>query len=617
MNIIEVQRIINEKLEILRPGSTYSVKKDKNKIPDLNPIYAKTVELRNRMLVHAELDKKPYDMMKKRGPYEDVLQFEYREKNWQSITMPYFMGALSELNRIMNPSNYAIQWDKSMDKAREYFYDEVPLFGSITAFFEQIVLVQKIIDPNALLVVKPYYLPTKEYEGENGPELIFDDQQEIPVFPCVVECTKVIDYMQGRFAMIQLDEKSPVMHGNKKVMQGLVFEFYDTENIYRIVQVGVKNEWTFETSVYYPHNLGYLPCEKLKGIPFQQDLHVYFQSYFINAIPHLDTALYENSNLDMAVVTQVYPQRSEYVDKCDEPECEGGWIKSYVQEKEHRTPCSKCKGTGTISNVGPMMVKQVSVGNSFVGEDKDASKYFPGVAYTAPPAEPLEFLWKKINRGVEQAFSFLGVNISISDVKGSETALGKQIDREKLFAFLMGISPEFFDLIEFTIKAMGEMRYSDFIVPKVVAPTSFAIRSEEDLTMELIEGKKANLPDIALREIVKEFMGKRFSNLKDVEPVINLAFSVDRFITCNKIDMATTQAQGNCMLWEVVLHDSIYTFIDNILQTDDSFFDKPIEEQKKALIDQAKALAAEIEKSKPGGVKDIAIEEEDEEDEEE
>lgn len=608
MDATEISRIVAEKVKKLEaaksgfdPSYILQKREENYRIPDFNPVYKITVELRNRIAVHAEFDKIPYDIIRKRGPYEDDKQYQYRKDNWKSITMPYFMKAMSKLNRIMNPSNYAIQWNADQGDEKAYFENDIPTVSSIEDYTEQVLLVEKILDPNALVVIKPYDIPVKEIDTEEGIKYVLDDSKMISPIPVLVPCVRVVDYKEYEYALIISEEKSIVRDAaNKEVREGIIFEIYDKENIWRVEQIGEKAKLIFgEPYIYYPHLLGYLPCQKLKGVLKQQDKHTYYQSYFLNAVPHLDTALYGHSNLDISTNTQMFPQRSELVDRCDNAECDNGWVHTFTGEgnalKKHSNPCDKCKGSGTLSRLGPMSVKQIITPNGFNPSDPSQTPQLPGIAYTAPPSEPLTFVFDKFKYDVEIAFSFVNIDISNSDVKGSETALGKMIDRDELFSFLMRISNEIFDLMDFIIRTIGLMRYGkDFKTPVVSAPTSFQIRSEKDLTDELSESKKAGVPDIALRQIIRQIISKRFSNQRDIEQIVNLAFAVDRFLTLNAIEMTARLANQTAFKWESILHDSLYTFIDNVLIEDKDFFSKDFAYQKETLQNMAKEIAAAL-----------------------
>lgn len=595
MNEIEIGAIVSEVAALLKKDAN----KRRDKIIEFNPIYRQTVELKDRIRTHTELNHVPKDMVRHRGPYEDDKQYKYRTENWNNITMPYFMKAIGKLNRIMNPSNYSITWGSNQTNEQEYVNKYIPVFGSVENYFRQIVMVEKIKDPNALLVVKPLSLPVREEIVDGNQVFVLDDSEMIDPVPVIFPCERVIKYKEGVYALVEVEEKSMVQWGNGEVREGLIFEFYDTENIWRIVQKGKKSDYKFsDPELYYPHNLGYLPCQKLKGIPKIVDRNVLYYSSFINAIPHLDVALYGYSNIDMSIVTQLFPQRVEYVDRCDYQGCDNGRITRYVDERPIIENCPNCMGTGHRATVGPMMVKQ-HIAPDPLNTSTDTQIPFPGLAYVAPPHEQLQFVAEKNDKDIYAAFSFLNFDLSNSEVKGSETALGKQIDREELFSFLMGISMEFFGLLSFTLDTLVKMRFGESAEGPVVSPPSnFAIRSEYDLTEELIEGKKAGLPDIALRQIIRDYVAKRFSNQVNIEKIVSLVFLVDRIITANRIDTSLMLSNGTAEHWEVVLHDSIYTIIDNALIEDTDFFNKELSYQKDYIVKEAKEISARIQASK-------------------
>lgn len=606
MNIEELRDKVKGFIDQIKIGSTPYLQSDKKPM-SFNPIYAKAVSLKNRIEIHTELDNKPLEMMEKRAPYEDDRQYKYRKENWNNVTMPYFEKAIGVLNRIWNPSNYSVNWKQTQLEEKEYFETGIPLFRSIESYFEQIPTVIKITDPNAILVVKPYFLPTKEVETDEGRVQLYDNSQYIPAIPVVVGCEDVMDYMEGVYAIILLKEKSLIKEGTKMVRDGLIFEIYDTENIYRIVQVGKKSDWKFtDPEIYYNHALGYLPCQKLKGTPKQKGVHVYYESVFIKAIPNLDQALYYNSNLDLSIVNHLSPQRSEIVDKCDEVGCNNGYLHYEIDGVPATKPCHKCKGAGTISNIGPMMVKQITMPTS---NDPTPAIPTPGIYYTSPPYEPLEFVDKKIESLIIGAFSFVNIDVSNSKVKGSDVALSKTIDREELFAFILKFSNEVFDLFDWSIETIGKMRFGKkFEQPEVAAPTTFEIRTEGDLTEEVTESSKNAVPEIYKKEVLKQLINKRFSSQLLVEKSAQLIFAVDRLITCSNLEIAGMIARGSAHVWEDILHSSASSFLEEFLINDPNFFKLEYEEQKKALVDKAKEVEQSIksEKSSTKSIVDMA-----------
>lgn len=625
----EIQVIFEEKIAIIKqysnkwlkpyviePGQLYDYQKVRERIPPLNPIYREAVEYRQMMRVHSDINNKPIDLMRRRAPNEDDRQYYYRLNNFENVTMPYFMKALSKLNRIYNPSNFSVQWKQSQEDEKKFFDQEIPLFGSLLSYFEEIVLTQKILDPNAILVVKPYTLPYKEIEDSEGNVLkVTDDAQKIVPVPCVINCEDVIDYKEGSWALIRLQEKSVVSVGgnNQKKKEGLIFEFYDSENIYRITQIGKKSDWKFTPpEVYYNHGLGYLPAWKLKGIPETKEMEVVHQSYFIYAIPNLNIALYAHSQLDMSLTTHMFPQLAEWVDRCREMGCNNGYISEEREGIMTTRMCGACNGTGKMIKRGPQMTKQFVIPDPTQGDTDINAVPFPGMEYVAPNPDVPQFVYDKFLQDVANAFIFINMELSNTNVKGSDTALGKQIDREELFAMLMRISNESFSLFDKAQATMGRMRYTESFEPPIVsAPTSFSIRSESDLLMELSEAKKAGVPDVALSEIVKEYIEKRYSNRANIQKIVKLAFAVDRLIVKIQIETSLMLANGTASKLEVVLHDSIFNFIDQLSQEGSgeenltSFWDLPLKQQEDKLWTMAREKLNAIEAEQPGDPKKI------------
>lgn len=612
MTLQEIEDIFKEKIAIIRKysslkpykpdaGMPYDFNRAVKNIPPLNPVYQKTVQYRDMIKVHSDIDNKPIDLMRKRAPNEDDRQYIYRVNNFENVTMPYFMKALGKLNRIFNPSNYSIQWTTGQENEKKYFDEEIPVFGSLTSYFEEVVLTQKILDPNALLVIKPYFLPYKEDIDENGVVYyVLDDSEQITPIACVVDCDKVIDYKENVFAFIQLEEKSWVKVGDKEVKEGLIFEFYDETNIYRITQIGKKIDWQFTLpEIYYPHNLGYVPCWKLKGIPKQKEIHVLYQSYYIFAIPNLNIALYSHSNLDISLTTHMFPQKVEWIDRCPEPSCDKGKIRFEENGNWLSKDCPTCGGTGWNKKTGPMMTKYFTIPDQTQGDTDVESVPFPGMAFVAPNPDIPKFVHEKFMSDVETAFNFLNMDISNSDVKGGQPALSKQIDREELFVMLMRISNEVFSLFDKSMTAMGTLRYgSTFAKPVVSAPTSFSIRSEQDLLAELKDAKESGVPDVALGEIVKEYISKRYSNRANIHKIVNLAFAVDRLVVKIQEETDSMLMNNTASKLEVVLHDSIFTYIDQCMIEDEKFFDKDLKYQEEKLWAMAEETLSDIEDSK-------------------
>lgn len=599
----QVNAIFQSKIKLLQDKSkTAEIKgaKDKKKRPDYNPIYNQCCDLYERMRVHTELDYVPEKLLKTKAPYEDEAQFQWRKDNIQPVTMPFFMRAMSTINRIFNKSNYSIKYTN--EDQGKYFCDDLPIFGSIDDYAEQIIVPNKIIDPNGVVVIKPFLLPLKEEinvdeSGNQVIDYIFDDSEEIQPIPVIYPCENIIDYVDGQYLLVLTEEKSDVQFGNKIVNEGLVYEFYDTDIIYKIKQIGKKVDYAFSApEIYYQHNIGSLPVQKLKGIPKTKGTAVLYLSYFIYAIPNLDLAYYGMSNLDMSITSHIFPQKWEYVDRCDNAQCRNGFIDGFVDDKPIKNICPDCNGTGNRIKTGPMNIKTIHKPDPLGGTDQIQLPN-PALGFVDPPTGSLEFTYKLNRERIDDAFAHLNIDVSGTNVKGgnNDTAKGKEIDREELFSFLLRISNEVFSLVDFIIDNVGKMRYLDKWEGATVSPpVNFAMVSAQDLIKELTMAKGANIPDILLRELLNDFEDKRFPQSNILHRMSDIVEYCDRLILYDTLQIATKLASNTVAKWEAILHDSIYTFILQEINLNPKFLDEDNEKIKDKLTEIAKAKETDI-----------------------
>lgn len=571
-------------------------KSGKKDLPDFTPVYRDTVEMAEHIAIHAEKNTFPRALFQKKRPNESDLQFEYLELNYKAVTIPYWNRASNVFGRIFNKQNYQIDWKEDKEdaiykdeSARKYFLEGFPGHKSILSYFESIARVRKTNDPNSVRCVKPYFIPTKKNDAE---EDVLDDTQLINTFSVIYSASQVLDFKEDSHCLILLNEKSEVQFGNSTEQTGLIFEYYDKNEIWHIVQIGKKVDNKFEPKLFYSHNLNELPVEKLKGIPIQLEKEVYYKSILYNALPSLDTALVHAQTLEAAIIANAFPQYWEYVDKCagtqEDGPCDNGWF-GFGDEKRK---CTECKGTGK-TNKRSVLGKIEIIPQDRLNEN-DANISIPPAGYIEQNTHILDFLDVYVEKKCTQAFSMINIDVSESYVKGSETALGKQIDREELFATILTFSNELFDLLKSTIRLCGLMRYGPkFNMPAIYPPVDFAIRSEYDLTEELGKAKENNVPKAALRYIIKQYIRQRCNDEVLIKRE-DLRFSVDSLATEDTLTIIAGVGAGLIPKWKYILHDEFDIYLDLILLEDKDFLDKKLPEQRAELIKRAKTEAKEI-----------------------
>ncbi len=568
-------------------------KTKKEDIPEYSAIYKEAVKRYNDVRPHAERGHFPEKLFKESAPNESQEEFKYRKSIFKNITVPYWKRARSTVNRIWNRANFSINWKEESSTVtqnnppKKYFEEKFPGYNSLISYFEQVVTDAKLKDPNAVITFKPRNIMFDRKKGQ----FVVDESDVREPIPVIYYSPNVILYKPNKLAFVELHENTTLENGKK----GRIFEVYDDTNIWKIYQVGKKHENRFKIFKYYKHGLGYLPVNKLRGEPQQIDSDSIYASYFEPALPNLDLALRDSSTLQMVKYNIAYPQRWEFVDPCDE--CRGtGWIQDVDSDEEYQI-CQSCNGTGNIDKHSPMKTIEIQAGDRLDEGDEGVS--IPPVGFASPDSEILDFLRDEIREQIEKGFAFLNIDVSSSNVKGSEdTALGKKIDREELFEFLRIISNEAFDLLRFSIKTIGYMRYSKDIfeeeIPSVNEPVDFGIRSLEEITQEMNEAREKKLPMIAMRKLLKEYVQTRFNMDAEAKKIVDLIMMTDRLFMLTNKEIAVKLNTGTVAKWEDILHTSIQTFIDEAIEEDSDFLDKEITEQKEILMKKARAKVGEL-----------------------
>lgn len=583
----QIRQLLTEKIDVFKKAV------DKKKVPEYTEVYVESVDYLERICVHSEIGRFPDKLFKTRAPNQSHEEFEYMKANYKTTTFPIWTRFMGVLNRIWNDQNWTIKWPEGSDKSKEYIESKYPGYDRLEDYFKMTVTKLKEKDANGMLCVKPDDLPIIE-DGQGGFKV--NELEEVDPIAIIYSSAQVVGY-DDDYVMIELHEKSKVKYGNSIEKTGKIFEFYDDANIWRITQIGNKLDYKFDCAIYWPHNLGYLPCRKLKGIPVQKEKSILYQSHFMAAVEPMDLVLLDSSYLQASKAGQAFPHKWEYFDECDYGNESGACVGGRILIDGNESNCPSCHGTGKKRQGTVLGVTQVKAPTRTDDSSKDIN--IPPMGWVAPDSEILEFLRKEIGFNTDQALSILNLYNSNSAVKGSDTALGNQIDREEMFSFIQSISNDLFSLFEFTIKAILEMRYDKEIkLPQISYPKTFSIRNENDLTEEITSAKQMGLPDIAIRKLLTDWFAVRFNSDEQDSRILNLAFQADRLVTLTSLEIASKKLSGAVANWEDILHTSVYNFITELYSKDSAFFEKDILAQKELLIAMAKAKDKEISPAK-------------------
>jgi len=527
----------------------------------------------------------PYKLIGSNFPGETDEEKLYRKTSFQPITKPYWKKAMRTVNRVWAEQNYYIDWNS--DEAKKYFLEDFPINNDVRSFFKSIVTQYKISDPNGVLCLD-FDLPVKQLEDG---QIVIDDGMALEPYATVYETDDVLMYESGDLALLKSEEKSVVEFGGKKEKSGLVFYLYDDENIYRIIQVGKKVEWLFELSIYYNHNLGYLPAWKLKGTPEEViGDEIYYESYFAPALPHLNEAIIIHSTNKSVRNKVSYPTRAYYDQPCTNKECNHG----KVYDGDKQISCSSCGGTGSVkfSPFRDYVHELPTTLNNASAQDVS----FPGFTYVSPDGTIIKDNEEVIDKYLEAAFLFLNIDVNASgNSKGlnDPTATKSKIDRDEQYISMLDISNELFGLLQQFLNAAYQIRYNGESPIKVKPPTNFDLISSDELNIRLGKAKADKLPNLALSEMTVQLFQQEFSS--SISRVAEIARYCDVLFVTDNSDIAILQTNQNVEKYQVILHVNFEAFIQEIMdEVGDAFDTMEFKEIKNRLIAKAKAKEAEM-----------------------
>lgn len=578
------------------------------KIPEYYPNYRKAVDNYEEILVHADKDVFPARLFARRAPNQTDEAAKWIYDNYQNITQPVYLDFLNTVLRCTHDANWSIEYGNDSDDFvsaqktfQEYVEKKIHNYGSVENFFKSIVFDVKLKDAMGVIAVKPAHIPI--VETEDGP--VYSSTELVEPAPFYYTCKQVVSSTVDDYVLVELYEKSWVEYGGNKKKMGRIYEFYDDQNIWRVTQIDNYIDNQFRLDLYFNHGWDRIPVERLKGVPHISEGEIFYQSQFLFAVSPLNLVAQNATYMQASICKVVYPATIMLGDVCEFEEkgnkCNNGIIGYYDGEEYRSYSCPKCHGIGLVSRMGPLETFLLRPEIRGVNDGSELKSSQKPLEYVSPSTETLEFLEKSCQLRKDDARKILHLHTSNSEVKGSEemTATGMFIDMKALYAFVMPIANQAFELLEFMYNAIGYMRYGNrFNPPQIVYPQSFDIGTAQDNLETISYMVQNNMPPIIIQSEVYRYLRSVFYTEKLSSQIYNLLIHTDRLLIMPKEDIFIEQSKGLVENWEIVLHDSSITFINELLLDDEDFFNQEFSVQKEQLVAKAKLRSEEITKSK-------------------
>lgn len=553
-------------------------------------LYKLMRELRESVEIHAIKGVFPEKLFRLRSPNETDEEIKYRRDSYKQTTLPVFIDYLGVQQRALSDSNWSIEYAEDnavyleSGETFQKYCEEIKLED----FIFNLVVPNKGIDGNAVIAIRPEIIEIVA-EGEEPP--LYKPK------PYIYPCTSIVAYKEYEWYMIDSGRKSLVTFGNQTEKTGFIFEFYDKNAIWEVSQIGKKNEYTFQISLVFKHNAERVPVKRLMGVATLVDNEIVYQSPFIYATDNLDLVVLDNSNLQISKARTAFPIPVMYGIPCEFEDTTGSKCIDGKIHDEHgnMTDCSACKGTGLKTRLG--VNRTVLLNPATPSGDGDSRLTQEPLKYVSPSPEILEFLRKEISEHEQRARKILHLPDADENIKSNEgqTATGSGNKLKSLYSFIKPIVDQVFDIYNFALNEIGWQRYGEnFNKPKINKPVYFDFKTEADYIADIESARKAQLPAFAVRQSILAYLRTFYFTDTNSSNALKLIDHCDRLLGVSNDEITTMGTKGLIAPFEIIIHYSSWTLIDNLLTENPKFFEQDADKQKEQFMELAKDTAKQL-----------------------
>ena len=551
------------------------------KWPEFYPGYNRAVKERDELRVHIESGVFPEHLISARSPNQTEAEFDYVRKNFKQVTLPHYVDFENTILRALHQSNWQLRFeeqagDENVDTSFAWYIENgIGELGGMVEWAKFILPKLKMLDPMGVVCVMPESLPTSEGMDEEGqPITVLDPDTLVDPQPIYFDVDSVVGMKRNVYYLLITKERSVVQRGGKPERSGMVLWLVDDTNCWKVSQTGKAHELTFEVSLHFAHETGYVPVINLMGRPVIIDGAMMYQSFYLPAKDLFDLVLLDSTYLFMSKANSAYPYRvmlghqCEYTNVSQGSHCVGGDLYGTDEHgaAQHYGKCPDCKGTGVAARLGPNGVLFVKEQNAREGGTQ--TKAQDAMTFVEPAANTLTFLREEIISNTNEGRRMLHLH-SEAPIAGGDAATATEVGVgvKAQMAFIAPIADQIFALIDFTLDAIGRQRYGiTENLYTVIPATQFDLRTEADYVRDLKAAVEAGLPPAVTEEIMRGYVHMRYGS----DPYMKEAFEViayaDRLLTVGWQQIAAMQGKGEVKPWEVALHYEALSIYDKLMQ---------------------------------------------------
>ena len=495
--------------------------------------YSRTVELAKEYKAHVSgvgLDL----YLKQFAKREDEAMFEQRKRLTNSISQSVASSLQKPFYKVARNKNVKNKFSLKGDKSREEIVKKmmVGFYGTnelntkgLDYWLRNRFLELTFTDPNAFVVIeweaKPENVPLDPYPYEVTSENAFYYKFEHGVLKMLFSRQKEV--------MFYIDDKD--VEQEKEID---VYTLYEIGSSMKVVEFQPKyyqengivpqpNQFVYEEDS--KHYIATLNETKLDFIPafrvgYLRDTATdgrTFVNPFESAMPYFRKALKAVSELDLSITLHTFPQKLQYVKKCQGvskvKKCNNGQVNGET--------CTKCKGSGleVITSGQDAIYLQLPDKADLKDELIDLEKL---IAYKTPPIDLIKFQDEYVrNLKTDAHLSVYNSNMFISnEAEFAKTATEVNLNTQGIYDTLFPYTEKFSEVWKTAVKVFVRLSgfTTDFELLHIF-PTDLELKTIAVLMAELKLANESEAPsyfrDAILQEIANQvYEGDELGQLK-------------------------------------------------------------------------------------------------------
>ena len=502
----------------------------------------------------------PTEIYKMRHPGLDDKEYDYIEENWVNPVQKLVGDAIFETQKIFTDGNYSIQ---TKNENIQKFIEEY----EIMSFFKNIYWQNIILDSESVLT---YHIKYSEFiEKQRGIEL---GNEYLPMHPYIVTNENIL-----------YKDKTTLVYkvkGNKR--NNFVALYYNEDNILTYEHYSYNSEQEDNKRILYwqfNNNLNKKYYRQADGLKIVNDNELVIKSYFSPSESILSTIIIDSVNVGVTKTRSTYPIPVVVGEACEEPGCRGGVVDAVDKDGAYCTEkCKTCNGTGSKNLFSPFNAVHVVRGS---GAIENSTPPAPHVYWVDPPQGALDSTRAEIRENRDIAFDYIGLKYSNTEVKGSETALGKMIDREKTYSTYKMYSQDIAMTMQWWYDNWTELMFPLEKEKEITVQTfnNFRTTSTAEVNEIFTALQKDNAPQYILINLLREY----YNSIGEIEK-----FKIVNKYYLYKSDEMTLKkgSLGYYDKVQVVISDNIMKWVDDegVMAMNEAQMDKYFKEKASELM---------------------------------